>query len=120
MIPPDTGPHPNEIRALFAVEVSDEVRAEIADAYAALGQERGGRGALVGDGRGPRRGEFRRTAGHLPQRPRRRGAAGAVRRCWASLWTARAMSYRARQGIDPATVRLAVVVQRWSRPTPPG
>ncbi len=36
----------------------------------------------------------------------------AVRRCWASLWTARAMSYRARRGIDPATVRLAVVVQR--------
>lgn len=36
----------------------------------------------------------------------------AVRDCWASLWTARAMAYRARQGIDPATVALAVVVQR--------
>ncbi len=36
----------------------------------------------------------------------------AVRRCWASLWTARAMSYRARRGIDPDSVRLAVVVQR--------
>lgn len=36
----------------------------------------------------------------------------AVQRCWASLWTARAMAYRARQGIDPADVRLAVVVQR--------
>ncbi len=36
----------------------------------------------------------------------------AVRRCWASLWTARAMSYRARRSIDPETVRLAVVVQR--------
>jgi phosphohistidine swiveling domain-containing protein len=35
----------------------------------------------------------------------------AVRDCWASLWTARAMAYRARQGIDPAAVRLAVVVQ---------
>ena len=35
----------------------------------------------------------------------------AVRSCWASLWTGRAMAYRARQGIDPATVRLAVVVQ---------
>ena len=35
----------------------------------------------------------------------------AVRRCWASLWTARAMAYRARQGIDPAEVSLAVVVQ---------
>jgi pyruvate,water dikinase len=37
----------------------------------------------------------------------------AVRRCWASLWTARAISYRARQGIPPAAVRLAVVVQQF-------
>ncbi|WP_160668589.1 PEP/pyruvate-binding domain-containing protein [Pseudarthrobacter sp. ATCC 49987] len=37
---------------------------------------------------------------------------GAVRDCWASLWTARAMAYRAREGIGPDTVRLAVVVQR--------
>src|SRR5215203_3478936 len=36
----------------------------------------------------------------------------AIKDCWASLWTARAMAYRARQGIDPATVSLAVVVQR--------
>jgi phosphohistidine swiveling domain-containing protein len=36
----------------------------------------------------------------------------AVRQCWASLWTARAVSYRAAQGIDPSTVSLAVVVQR--------
>ena len=35
----------------------------------------------------------------------------AVQRCWASLWTARAIAYRARQGIDPSTVSLAVVVQ---------
>src|SRR5215208_7211689 len=36
----------------------------------------------------------------------------AVKSSWASLWTARAMAYRSRQGIDPATVSLAVVVQR--------
>lgn len=36
----------------------------------------------------------------------------AVRRCWASLWTERALAYRARQGIDPADVSLAVVVQQ--------
>ena len=35
----------------------------------------------------------------------------AVKNCWASLWTARAISYRLRQEIDPATVSLAVVVQ---------
>jgi rifampicin phosphotransferase len=36
----------------------------------------------------------------------------AVRRCWASLWTDRAVSYRAANGIDPHGVRLAVAVQR--------
>ncbi len=36
----------------------------------------------------------------------------AVRRCWASLWTDRAVTYRAVQGIDPSAVSLAVVVQR--------
>lgn len=36
----------------------------------------------------------------------------AVRRCWASLWTARALGYRARNGIAPDEVALAVVVQQ--------
>ena len=36
----------------------------------------------------------------------------AVRRCWASLWTDRAVVYRATNGIDHRTVRLAVVIQR--------
>ncbi|MEJ2709514.1 MAG: PEP/pyruvate-binding domain-containing protein [Anaerolineales bacterium] len=35
----------------------------------------------------------------------------ATKRCWASLWTARAIGYRARQDISPDTVALAVVVQ---------
>ncbi len=35
----------------------------------------------------------------------------AVQRCWASLWTARAIAYRAGQGIAPDCVALAVVVQ---------
>ncbi len=35
----------------------------------------------------------------------------AVRSCWASLWTDRAVTYRAANGIDPSTVALAVVVQ---------
>jgi phosphohistidine swiveling domain-containing protein len=37
--------------------------------------------------------------------------AAAVIDCWASLWNARAMAYRARNGFDPSTVRLAVVIQ---------
>ncbi|AKT37109.1 PEP/pyruvate-binding domain-containing protein [Chondromyces crocatus] len=36
----------------------------------------------------------------------------AVRRCWASLWTDRAIAYRARQGLERAPVKMAVVLQR--------
>jgi phosphoenolpyruvate synthase/pyruvate phosphate dikinase len=35
----------------------------------------------------------------------------ATKKCWASLWTARAIGYRARQGIGAEGVALAVVVQ---------
>jgi phosphoenolpyruvate synthase/pyruvate phosphate dikinase len=35
----------------------------------------------------------------------------AVKRCWASLWTARAIGYRERNDIDQGAVSLAVVVQ---------
>ncbi|MYV56116.1 rifamycin-inactivating phosphotransferase [Streptomyces sp. SID3212] len=43
------------------------------------------------------------------------GAAAVLRhvsRCWASLFTERAVTYRRRNGIDDRTVRMAVVVQR--------
>ena len=36
----------------------------------------------------------------------------AVRRCWASLWSARAIGYRARRGAGPGEVSIAVVVQQ--------
>jgi rifampicin phosphotransferase len=36
----------------------------------------------------------------------------AVRRCWASLWTERAIAYRRQQGVDSAGVGVAVVLQR--------
>ena len=41
-----------------------------------------------------------------------RAVLDAVRNCWASLWTDRATTYRARLGVDPDDVALAVVVQR--------
>ncbi|MEV6629578.1 rifamycin-inactivating phosphotransferase [Actinoplanes sp. NPDC051470] len=44
----------------------------------------------------------------------------AVRRCWASLFTDRAISYREHQGIDHRTVRMAVVVQRMVVPRAAG
>ncbi len=36
----------------------------------------------------------------------------AVRRCWASLWTGRAIGYRERQGIRSEDISIAVVVQQ--------
>jgi pyruvate,water dikinase len=42
----------------------------------------------------------------------RAGVLAAVARCWASLWTDRAVVYRATNGIDHRGVRLAVVIQR--------
>jgi pyruvate,water dikinase len=36
----------------------------------------------------------------------------AVKRCWASLWTARAIGYRLRQAVRQEDVSIAVVVQR--------
>src|SRR5215211_24075 len=36
----------------------------------------------------------------------------AVRRCWTSLWSDRAVSYREQRGLSRAPVKLAVIVQR--------
>jgi phosphohistidine swiveling domain-containing protein len=44
----------------------------------------------------------------------------AVRSCWASLWTDRAVAYRASNGIDHRSVRLAIVVQRMVEATVSG
>ncbi|HEU4628630.1 MAG TPA: rifamycin-inactivating phosphotransferase [Gemmatimonadaceae bacterium] len=43
-----------------------------------------------------------------------------VRRCWASLFTERAVTYRLRSGIDHRQVRMAVVVQRMVAPRAAG
>ena len=100
-----------QIRALFSDELSEALRTEIAEAYAALEEA-------------PVAVRSSATAEDLPEASfagqqdtylNVRGLEDllvAVRDCWASLWTARAMAYRARQGLDPATVSLAVVVQQ--------
>ena len=43
-----------------------------------------------------------------------------VRRCWASLFTERAVSYRRRNGFDDRAVRMAVVVQQMVSPQAAG
>lgn len=39
------------------------------------------------------------------------GIAGAVQRCWASLWSPAAIAYRRRRDLSPADAEMAVVVQ---------
>ena len=101
-----------QIRALFAEDVSDALRAEIAEAYATLGED------VAVAVRSSATAEDLPEASFAGQQDTYLNVRGredlpvAVRDCWASLWTARAMAYRARQGIDPTTVSLAVVVQQ--------
>jgi pyruvate,water dikinase len=103
------------IRALFNQGVIDgDLAAEITSAYGQLTQTNGQNVAVRSSA----------TAEDLPEASfagqqdtylniRGEGALlDAVKKCWASLWTARALAYRMRQGIDPASVSLAVVVQQ--------
>jgi pyruvate,water dikinase len=91
--------------------VPPAVRAEIAEAYAALG---GGAVAvrssataedLPGAAFAGQQDTFLNVIGEA-------ALAKAVADCWASLWTDRAIAYRERQGIDPREVAIAVVVQK--------
>ena len=99
------------IRASFeAVEVPDHVRRAIAEAYAELG---GGPVAV----RSSATAEDLPGAAFAGQQDTYLNIIGgadlidAVRRCWASLWTDRAIAYRRKLGIDSGEVRIAVVVQ---------
>jgi pyruvate,water dikinase len=101
------------IRALFAQgTVPSGVAAELDDAYGRLGD---GNAAVAV--RSSATAEDLASASFAGQQDTYLNVVGAgelhtaVINCWASLWTARAMAYRAREGIAPDTVRLAVVVQ---------
>ena len=105
-----------QIRALFMQGViADDVAAEITTAYAQLTRTQGHAVAV----RSSATAEDLPTASFAGQQDTYLNVQGeeallaAVKKCWASLWTARAISYRLRQKIDPATVSLAVVVQQF-------
>ncbi len=109
-------------RAVLAAEFPGRVAAAIRDAYGRLASDRASGLESAGDIRVAVRSSA--TAEDLPgasfagQQDTFLNVAGiddvlvAVQRCWASLWTDRAVAYRAAQGIDGAGVALAVVVQR--------
>ncbi|WP_327086308.1 PEP-utilizing enzyme [Nonomuraea sp. NBC_01738] len=101
-----------DIGALFAAhEIPRDLAEEITKAYAALG-----------DGDVPVAVRSSATAEDLPGMSfagqqdtylniRGDGLLDAVRRCWASLWNARAVAYRERNHVPQDDVALAVVVQ---------
>src|SRR6187455_1753483 len=101
-----------QIQKLFAEGVSDTLRAEIAEGYAALGND------VPVAVRSSATAEDLPNASFAGQQDTYLYIVGsaavltAVRRCWASLWTDRAIVYRATNGIDHRAVRLAVVIQR--------
>ncbi|MBB4932677.1 pyruvate,water dikinase [Lipingzhangella halophila] len=92
-------------------EVPDDVRTEIIEAYRRLG---GGAVAV----RSSATAEDLPYASFAGQQDTYLNVDGedalveAVRKCWDSLWTERAVHYREHNGIDHDTVRMAVVVQR--------
>ena len=101
------------IRALFAHgTVPEEIAGAVRQAYAALGE-----GDLPVAVRSSATAEDLPDMSFAGQQETYLNMRGetmlldAVRRCWASLWTARAIGYRARHGIPPEQVSLAVVVQ---------
>ncbi|MEV7636707.1 PEP/pyruvate-binding domain-containing protein [Pseudarthrobacter enclensis] len=112
--PGDYAAASGRIRALFTGgEMPEDIAAELAAAYGLLGD-----GNVPVAVRSSATAEDLATASFAGQQETYlnvRGAealARAVVDCWASLWTARAMAYRAREGVPPGDVRLAVVVQQ--------
>ncbi|MFZ5814580.1 MAG: PEP/pyruvate-binding domain-containing protein [Bacillota bacterium] len=102
----------SDLRELFLKgAVPPEVEAAILAAYRGLGE-----GSVAV--RSSATAEDLPTASFAGQQESFLGVTGerdlldAVRRCWSSLWTARAMAYRAEQSIGDDAVSLAVVVQR--------
>ena len=108
----DLGRSPVEIRDQFvAGEIPESMRQALLERYATLG------GAIPVAVRSSATAEDLAEASFAGQQESYLNVRGAdalltaVRDCWASLWGDRAVDYRARQGVDPAGVALAVVIQ---------
>ncbi len=103
----------SSIQTLFAVaEVPDEIAAEIAEAYASLDGDNAA--VAVRSSANAEDLPDLSFAGQQETYLNVRGAealVAAVKDCWASLWTDRAIAYRHQNGIDQASVAMAVVAQ---------
>jgi pyruvate,water dikinase len=105
------------IQALFAgASLSSDIVEEIRDAYAGLeaGSHEDGPAIAVRSSANAEDLPGLSFAGQQETFLNVRGAdetVEAVRRCWASLWTPQAISYRHNNGIDQGSVAMAVVAQ---------
>jgi pyruvate,water dikinase len=105
-------------RRVLALEVPEQLGTAITDRYHALGDDpldRPGEPVAVRSSATAEDLAYASFAGQQDTYLNVVGAAAlldAVRRCWASLWTDRAVSYRNANAIDHHSVTLAVVVQR--------
>jgi pyruvate,water dikinase len=110
-----------EIRqTLEAVAIPDDVAAAITHSLACLGEQ------VAYAVRSSATAEDLPTASFAGQQDTYLNVAGSaailhhVRRCWASLFTERAVTYRLRNGFDHRKVRMAVVVQQMVFPQASG
>ncbi|MGB6453185.1 MAG: rifamycin-inactivating phosphotransferase [Streptosporangiaceae bacterium] len=107
-------------RTLEAIVIPDDLAAAISLALARLGEQSG---YAV---RSSATAEDLPTASFAGQQDTYLNIAGVpailqhVSRCWASLFTERAVTYRLRNGTDHRTVQMAVVVQRMVAPEAAG
>jgi phosphoenolpyruvate synthase len=101
---------------VLSVEIPDHIIEEITDAYARMGAD----GTVVAV-RSSATAEDLPEASFAGQQETYLNILGdvdlldAVQRCWASLYGARAIYYRAKQGFDDRSVNIAVVVQELIR-----
>jgi rifampicin phosphotransferase len=99
-------------RRVLAIELPEELQAAIIDRYVALGDREP---VAVRSSATAEDLAYASFAGQQDTYLNVIGSASlldAVRRCWASLWTDRAVTYRNAHGIDHHSIALAVVVQR--------
>ena len=101
---------------VMSVEIPDHIREEITDAYNRMGAN----GTVVAV-RSSATAEDLPEASFAGQQETFLNILGeadlldAIQRCWASLYGARAIYYRAKQGFDDRSVNIAVVVQELIR-----
>ncbi|GAA3187315.1 rifamycin-inactivating phosphotransferase [Nonomuraea roseoviolacea] len=112
--------------AIEALPVPEEIEKDVARRLADLAAETGTAGEVACAVRSSATAEDLPSSSFAGQQDTylnvrgERAVVDAVRRCWASLFTDRAVAYRVRNGFDHRAVRAAVVVQRMVFPDAAG